>query len=141
MRKVQKTLALELLQMLADSHRTAAGYMERGMPDAALSVFADCQQCAIRLGEFIEHEEGVDDFAVRTTFQLRLRLCFCLTKPPCGIRWKAYGGPRTPILIATPMWCRFPIMIGIQIVLWAFAIMRESYIRQRCRLYITVSTI
>ncbi|MBQ7944877.1 MAG: hypothetical protein IJ326_12560 [Lachnospiraceae bacterium] len=58
MRKVQKQEILELVKTLHEAHTEVKGNVEKRQNHIAQSILADCQECAISIGNAIEAFEG-----------------------------------------------------------------------------------
>ncbi len=58
MRKAEKQMALALIETLKQAHEEIVDSINQNMPQQAMDVLADCQECAVQLGTFIEKTEG-----------------------------------------------------------------------------------
>ncbi len=65
MRRYQKKIAKEYIELLEQAHSAVRRSMETGDEHTVLDLLAQCQEAAIQLGTMIEAEEGEDCRAVR----------------------------------------------------------------------------
>ncbi len=65
MRKYLKSQCLETIDLLEEAHAEIAKCIEEKRPEAAMDLFGQCQQGAIKVGEFIESSEGEGTEEVR----------------------------------------------------------------------------
>lgn len=60
MRKVQKEQVVGLVELLQDAHRETTKLLNAKQLEAALDMLEQCYQSAIKMGNFLEKEEGND---------------------------------------------------------------------------------
>lgn len=65
MRKAEKQMALALIETLKQAHEEIVDSINQNMPQQAMNVLADCQECAVQLGTFIEKTEGEEFAAIK----------------------------------------------------------------------------
>lgn len=90
MRKFQKQQIMDIFQELHTVHLQCRNRLEQKEYQTVRNLFADCQEAAIQMGEFIENLEGVGTEAVACLEQYCEKLYQFSTQPEKSVSQKVY---------------------------------------------------